>query len=290
MTTATRTIRLIEAVEAAAAVAEIESWLDLPPCLVSTYPQVFGPDRLARLFGVFEDGHLVSHAAAQLAEIHVHSRLVRAVLIGSVATSPQHRRSGLASDLLRHICAVTQSAGCDLVMLWSDLWSFYEQLGFTPGGLQLELDLVSDGSEPSPGIRAATPADHPSILRLHSVKPVRVWRNLQHLELLMSTSPMTTMVLQRDDDVVAYACLGKGIDFAGWWHEFGGLDADVATLIQGSMTTLGLDRCIVMLPTYRAELPRLFDDASVRSGASSLCLPLSDAGCVPTFVDGLDSI
>ena len=46
---------------------------------------------------------------------------------------------------------------------------------------------------------------------------------------------MTTLVLERDDAIVAYACCGKGADLAGHWHELGGSDRYVAELLRAAL-------------------------------------------------------
>ena len=47
-----------------------------------------------------------------------------------------------------------------------------------------------------------------------------------------------------------------------------------------------------MLPSYRRALVDRLDGSveAVREGVSALCLPLTDRGREPVFVDGLDSI
>ena len=101
---------------------------------------------------------------------------------------------------------------------------------------------------------------------------------------------MTTLVLERAGRVVAYACLGKGADFDGWWHELGGDDERVAALLLGA--TARMADTMVLVPPYRQELLRWLGSAVqlVNDGISALCLPLTDAGFAPVFVDGLDSI
>jgi predicted N-acetyltransferase YhbS len=283
-------VRRVTAAESAQVATCVGAWLEIDAPLAHTYPQVFGPGARARCFGTFCAGELVSHAALDTVRWRHGGAELALGLVGSVATAPAHRGGGFASELLRHVARLARAEQLDALVLWSDQWFFYERLGFLPVGRQLEALVCGPAGADATGIRAATPADRDAILRLHDAKPTAVARDAAALALLLSAQPMTTLVLERAGSVVAYACLQKGADFAGWWHELGGSDEDVAALLLGA--TARTRATMVLVPPYRHGLLARLGDAVqlVNDGISALCLPLTDAGIAPVFVDGLDSI
>jgi GNAT superfamily N-acetyltransferase len=56
--------------------------------------------------------------------------------IGSVFTHPDHRRKGLATELLGRAAAAMREAGMELSLLFSDLHDFYGQWGWRPLALE----------------------------------------------------------------------------------------------------------------------------------------------------------
>ena len=109
---------------------------------------------------------------------------------------------------------------------------------------------------------------------------------------LLTTPGMTTVVLERDQTPVAYACTGKGADLQGHWHELGGNDQDLAELIPAAMHTTDQIESVLLLPPYRRHLRKLLayqivDEFSVPG-------PMMRAGDstppAPCWIDGLDSV
>ena len=66
--------------------------------------------------------------------------------IGSVFTHPDHRRKGLATDLLGRAAAAMREAGMELSLLFSDLHDFYGQWGWRP--LALERSILRRAEAP----------------------------------------------------------------------------------------------------------------------------------------------
>ncbi len=262
--------------------------------LVATYPQVFDPRGGARSFACFDGDELVSHVAMRVVSIVGAAGVFRAALVGSVATAPHARGNGHASRLLVEVESAASAAGAAAVLLWSDRWDFYARLGYEPAGRQLEFGLRASAAG-DVDVRRMRQDDLPSLLALHEAKPLRVVRDDAETALLFGGGS-TTFVLERERAVRAYACLGKGVDFAGWWHEVGGADADLAALLPAATHAVGRDHAHVAvapsrLPLVRALRARLLDFGE---GVCALrkSLPGPDAGCAAAdfFVDGLDSI
>jgi GNAT superfamily N-acetyltransferase len=254
----------------------------------ATWPQVFGRFGDARSFGTFVRGRLASHVAVRRVVLQGAAGPVRASLLGSVATDPELRGLGLASQLVAAVRDAERDTGQELALLWSERHAFFARIGFTPLGTQTELEVFAASDE---AVRPATIADLPAILALHELKPWRVVRDLGELALLLSARGIATFVRERQGRITAYACLGKGADFAGWWHELGGCDDDLAALLPAATRALGLTRATVIVPPYRDELADLVGAAGARwQGAGALGLRLRCGADTPFFVDGLDSI
>jgi len=285
--------RAVSPDERASAIRQLEDWNRTGGALALTHPQVFHPPAAgAELLGLFRDGRMLSHAAVRAVQLRTERGKVATWMVGSVTTDPGHRRQGLASQLLEHIAQLAAANAQDSLMLWSGRWDFYQALGYRPAGCQHEVRLRGRPGSLAPGIRPASAGDLPAILALHQRKPLAVERSLGDLALLLSARPMHTMVLQRGGQIVAYACHGKGLDFRDWWHEIGGTDEHVATLITGAMEILGQAESTLLVPGYRVGLPGRLERAAlhVKDGIAALCRPLTEAGRHEFFVDGLDSI
>ena len=277
--------------ELADANRRVADWMEFEgPCqLIATFPQVYRPEARTTRLGAFENTHLISHIATKKVALATPGRKrdLRALLIGSVATHPEHRGRGHATALLQHTVGRARSEGLDLALLWSERWDLYRRLGFAPAGRQREVRLHFGDARRDPAVRPARVGDVPDLLALHEQKPMRVRRGLADRALLLAADKMDTMVLAEGGHLQAYACLGKGRDLGGWWHEFGGEDKDVRRLMMGAMAHLGRDTATALVPPYRTDL---VPTTASSPTACALGLPLTPAGNGEFFVDGLDSI
>lgn len=287
-------VRPITGAEKPAALLAIQEWsgFEGPDLLAGAYPQVFSGEAVAEMIGGFVQGQLVAHAALRHITLLTSSGTQSATLVGTVVTAPDHRGQGIGSELLRRVIGSVEAAGRDALYLWSDKWTFYERLGFQASGVQHELELKPRPGILAPGIRPARSNDVLGILSLHRMKPLRADRTLHDQALLLATSSLLTMVLEREGKIAAYACYGKAMDFRGWWHELGGSDEDVATLVLGTMEVLGQERATLLVPPYRAKLIERVRPCIVnsRAGVGALRKSLTPLGQADFFVDGLDSI
>jgi GNAT superfamily N-acetyltransferase len=283
----------IDRTTALAAAPSIRSWLadgkDLD--LAGTWPQVWGPHGSARHFAVLDSGRIVSHAAVRPARLTVVGGEITAWLIGSVATAPTARGQGCASAVLDKIEEEARAAGADALLLWSAHWDFYLQRGFRPASAQLEIT-VTPPALYFPDIRPASASDLVALLDWHERKLLRVRRTLGDMAILLSAHPMQTFVRERHGRISAHACLGKGSDFPGWWHEVGGSDQEVAALVLSATSQLRLANASVVVPPYRPRLAELLLPHSVQScdGFGGLRCPLTPEGAAAFWIDGLDSI
>ncbi|MBM3990871.1 MAG: GNAT family N-acetyltransferase [Planctomycetes bacterium] len=202
------------------------------------YPLCFDERFSGRVLATEEAGRVVSACALLVRDFACGSRSVRVGLIGSVCTAPEVRGRGFASALLRRAEEELAAEGCVLAMLWADEARFYEERGWSPLGSEVDFALEPAHEARLPGcagLRAAAPDDRGAIHRLYSMHRERVERSPQETAALLAAPRMETLVLQRERDVVAYSCLGRGKDFARTIHEWAGSERDVLALVREHM-------------------------------------------------------
>lgn len=278
----------------------LDEWL-LPGAFYGaqhTWPQLYRSDGDGRFAALFAGDRMLSACAFRFAHLHSYGSALRVALLGSVATDPSMRGQGLATQLLRTSLDACKQGGAELVLLWAEQPGLYERCGFGVGAVEVccaltaRFDDVVDAAGKPSVIRFATIADHARLHELHEQKPLRVERSLREMSALLSTPGLQTVVLERDDEVVAYACTGKGADLQGWWHELGGSDADVAALLPRALCLAEQSQAIALVPPYRLALPRLLGDCRLETAtvAGPMVCRLSDRSVPSLFVDGLDSV
>ena len=220
------------------AVALMERVMREGAAIAPEYPLCFDERFSGRVLATEEAGRVVSACALLVRDFACGARSVRVGLIGSVCTAPEARGRGLASALLRRAEDELAAEGCVLAMLWADDARFYEERGWCPVGAEVDFGLepAHEARLPgSSGLRAAAPDDRGAIHRLYSLHRERVERSPQETAALLAAPGMETLVLQRERDVVAYSCLGRGKDFARTIHEWAGSERDVLALAREHM-------------------------------------------------------
>ena len=140
-------------------------------------------------------------------------------------------------------------------------------------------------------VRPLEITDHAQLLALHQSKPRHIVRSIRTMSTLLTTPGMATVVLERNEAVVAYACTGKGADLQGHWHELGGNDQDLAAMIPTAMHMTDQIEAALLLPPYRPELRDLLAPQTV--DVISVPGPMMRPGSNPArscWIDGLDSV
>ncbi|MCA8975831.1 MAG: GNAT family N-acetyltransferase [Planctomycetes bacterium] len=270
----------------------LDDWL-LPGSIYSvhhTWPLLYRSDGHGRFFAVFDGDRLISHCATRRVTIVGGSGPFEATLLGSVATDPEYRGQGLAGQILTRALGAAATE-CDHVLLWAERPDLYRAHGFADGRDERCLLLARTPKQSEVRIRLATVADHPILHRLHCSKPWRIERTLGAMSGLLTTPGMTTLVLERDDAIVAYACCGKGADLAGHWHEVGGSDRDVAELLRAALHFTDQIEAVLLLPPYRPRLRELLGRSAVEEFVVTGPMAHSPRAPLPAcWIDGLDSV
>jgi GNAT superfamily N-acetyltransferase len=202
------------------------------------YPLVFQAEFPGRVIALGEGEEVRSACAVLTREFLMDGTRVRGGLIGSVSTDPAWRDQGLATRLLMEAEAALQSEGCAFALLWADDPDFYLKRGYGPIGTEEDFLIPSalTSALPRPaGVRPLTAADALAIHGLYERHVARVERTTDETAALMACPDMVTLGLERDGEVVAYACRGRGRDLPDFIHEWGGDSEDVLALIRAHL-------------------------------------------------------
>lgn len=263
------------------------------------YPLVFGPEATGEIVALEEDGEVRSTCAILVRDLIIGHARVRAGLIGSVSTDPAWRGNGFATRVLAFAEERLAQCGCSLALLWADEADFYRARGWREFGG--ELDFAFDASIlertlARDGIRAAAPDDSGAIHRLYWRHESRVERTPRETAQLLATPSMETLILQEAEEVRAYACLGRGADFAHTIHEWGGSAADVLALVrthvERSLRRGEGEEVFLIAPTTARELQALARGVGAREsrGVLALAKPLDLAPLAELFAESAGAL
>ncbi len=278
--------------------------------LAPEYPLVFDSRFDGRVVAL-QEGDAVRSACAILARDFVTPNgTITGGMIGSVVTDPEWRSNGLATRILVEAEAALQVDGCGFALLWAEEPGFYLRRGYGPVGREVDFVLSYDMVEslPAPtGVRAMTDADIDAVHALYTQHSVRLARTPDETRALLACPQMTRFVRERDGEVVAYSCMGRGKDLADAIHEWGGAGVDdVLALLRANLehrfsTETAEDALaksiapdddlrflFFMAPPAARELCERLEDLGAPSSESMLGLAkILDRDVVAKCVDGL---
>lgn len=203
-------------------------------------------------------------------------------IVSSVVVSPDCRGQGLGKRLIESVVADFRRSNASVLLLWSERHRFYASFGFEPWGVELRVETVP--AHPVRRIRPMRLSDVEAVMRLHAAKPLRVERTASDFADAMSIPRTAAFVLEGPDHApLAYAFVGKGLDFPGIAHDVGGSSEDLAELLRA------LPMAFAILPYWQLELARTVG----RIGPHPLGLAITKAAVTPHqgwAVEGLDSM
>lgn len=201
--------------------------------LRQAFPRVLGPGNHRHQYEGSIDGRRVCAATAWIRPWHTSAGRIVVACVGNFATAPSHRGRGLSGRLQTKILDDLRDDGVQWAALWTDRPSLYARRGFRAVGIELHAELAAvEWPEPAAGdtIRRATPYDAASLLALYEKHRWRAERRVEDLAAHLDPAVSRTWVLERRNEAVAYASLGKGDDFPGYVHEYAGDPAAVHVL------------------------------------------------------------
>ncbi len=282
--------------------------------LSSEYPLLFRDHPAVRHYIVEEEeGQPLSHAALLVRHVVSGPARLRIGMISCVATAPEARGAGLASEVVHWAVRSAADKHCALVLLWSELEHFYRGLGFERIGREWIFLLGKEGfpgEYPEPIPYSETYASQ--VYSLYLKKSIRVERSPGEMKTLLSI-PRTSTYLAKGSsgEIEAYACMGKGRDFQGVIHECGGEPRALEQLLGGILARSAEPVPLILSPLEESlgtllagkgifpsegalGLGKILDPEAVERFARSLG-PLADrfrapGPLVPFHLPGLDSV
>jgi GNAT superfamily N-acetyltransferase len=151
--------------------------------------------------------------------------LFKIAAIGSVVTNPTCRNQGFSRQVLEGCLEAATAHGCDLAILWTNLYDFYRKIGFELAGCEVALTIEKPWTEEAHGLRFSVGAnvDPEAILRLYSQHTTGTVRTAEDIRKFLKI-PNAKVYTAWDEHgrMQAYAVEGKGADLSGYIHEWGG--------------------------------------------------------------------
>ena len=205
--------------------------------LAEEYPLIFGQGFTGSIVGV-GDSELRSACSLLARDFVMRGTHVPIGLIGSVSTDESYREQGLATEVLLRAEAELIKQGSIASILWADDPTFYLSRGYNAIGNEVDFRMGIECAASLPrssGARRRRDADNEGIHALYQQHACRVERTAQETAALLACPRMETLVLERDGEVLAYACCGRGRDLENTIHEWGGETSLVLSLIRAHL-------------------------------------------------------
>jgi predicted GNAT family N-acyltransferase len=198
------------------------------------YPQVFEEHNIHNLKYIEKDGQPVTHAALKPIILKTPQILYKIGAIGSVVTNPHYRGQGLSSRVIRQCLDEAKNQDCDIAILWTNLHDFYRRLGFELAGFEEYFQIEAPLPNASEGLKFlnSTQVDPNAIVKLfnrHTITSVRSADDIKKYLTIPNTQLYTAW--DTENNIKAYAVIGKGADLEGFAHEWGGNISDLFALL-----------------------------------------------------------
>ena len=189
------------------------------------YPTAICRSNLHNIRIIKEEDKVLSHAVWRPLLVKTQFGLFKLAVIGSVVTDSAYRNQGLSKQILEDCLDKAMQAGCDIAILWTDLFDFYRKLGFELAGFEntFVIDKALKTEPMQLKILEGNRFTAESMLRLyekHSVSSVRGLEDIKRYLQIPSARVYTAW--DGNNQMQAYLVEGKGADLDSYIHEWGG--------------------------------------------------------------------
>ena len=269
----------------------------------SEYPIVLDPKNSDLSFCVTGTNGVSAHANLWPRKVIDTSGSVIAHigLIGNVATSEDVRGQGLMKQVMTQLSARALDQGLSHLLLWSDLLSFYQKLGFESLGSELRLTFGTQELEPLrhefPVLPCQGAGLGPNDLARMMARRLRLGPTLNRTpgEFSKILEIPGALLFVGLDDEANYAVVGKGYDMGGVIHEWGASSPEVLlSMIAQIGWVCDISEIILLAPATLSEswTEKLVPHAKIsEKHPMAIAKRLSDAPRLDDlFVWGLDAI
>jgi GNAT superfamily N-acetyltransferase len=183
--------------------------------------------------GAYADKRLVASASVRMAQLKAAKLPLEVALIGAVATEPEWRGHGLASNLASFATDWAQEQGAALAMLWGSEHSLYQRLGFKLAGMQIRVPLKKLIQGCSSELIIPKTGWRPSLMSCLQKRTGGLALGAGDEIWIASHKNVRWYWLGDDNAPCAYAAVGRGIDLSGLVHEWGGDRESLLKLLSG---------------------------------------------------------
>lgn len=204
-----------------------------PASLRTAFPTALAAENHDHHYVLREGEEILSAAAALRRRWRTSQGWLEVACLGCFATDPAHRGRGHSRRLQEWMLEELAAEGVELALLWTDEPRVYRRRGFEACGvetharLSLPLEVRPEAGE---SLRPGGPDDAAALLRLYEQHPLRSARTLEDMRRYLAPEVSRTAILEREGRPVAYAALGKGLDFPGYVHDYAGSPRQVQVL------------------------------------------------------------
>ncbi len=226
--------------------------------LTDEYPSAFQPQNLVHSHIVKGDSGFLSHAIMRPLMVKTPLYVVKVATIGSVVTDSSYRKLGLSRNVIQGCLDQAREIGCEIAILWSNLFDFYRKMNFELAGNELnilfnkDLKLIRNDLT----YRCSPQVDPQALLRLYNAHSVTSVRTVDEIRRCLKI-PQSRIYTAWDqhNSLKAYAVEGKGVDLTGYVHEWGGNVHDLLSLVNYVRLDQGRDIRLIV-PEHAQNLLR----------------------------------
>jgi len=189
------------------------------------YPTALTVKNLGNMRIIKKGDRILAHAVVHYSITKTPAGIFKIAAIGSVVTDLEFRNQGLSRQILEECLRAAHSQGCDIALLWTDLYNFYRKLDFELGGTEISLVIEKEFTPPTLGLQimSTNKVAPEALLRLysqHTLGSLRIADDFKRYLNIPNTHLHTAW--DANNNLQAYAVEGKGADLIGYIHEWGG--------------------------------------------------------------------
>jgi len=237
--------------------------------ITSEYPVAFSENNRNNIRIITEHDQVLAHAVIRPMIIKAPAGLFKIAGVGSVVTSSDHRNQGLSSKTIESCLSAARSHGCDVAILWTNIYEFYRKFGFELAGTELsvlldrDLKIADTNLKILEGNRVSPEAIH-RLYSLHTVTSIRTIEETRKYLQIPNSRVYTAW--DAAGQLKAYAVEGKGADLNGYVHEWGGGVGALLALFQHIRKTQARDlgrNITIIVPRHSQNLIRQFNEQNI---------------------------
>lgn len=274
------------------------------------YPIVLNPLNNHLSFCVTENNQIIGHANLWPRYLYNQNNQTKipVALIGNVATDEKYRGRGIMKFLFDHLSQTAEQQEIQHLILWSDLIQFYQKLGFTSFAREERFTFSKKSISVNPTKKDSIKIVDPQTVKLDfldklqntQIKTINsLIRSSEEFKKLLQIPDTTLLCHYSQNNLQAYAVLGKGYDMIGILHEWGARSvASILLIANYILENTEMDSIELLSPkTLNSDFISKLSEQSIQqeSHAMAFIKKLTPQG-IPqgvidhTFIWGLDSI